>query len=193
MGVRFFLLSSAMLSTCFLWGCGSPNPVKKQTQVTYSNVTEQPVKTVRFDENSIIPDTSDIQLLAMDEPQKKVKSCSFSSAQRKHTFGYEIDPSRHVTFVASPSFDIWDPSDFKARFGVRFTKSLGGEALKRPCTFGSGYYGIIPYLTNNPDTLSTVTNPMTVKSMVEDRLDEREREREQKRKEQERQGGPVDL
>jgi hypothetical protein len=175
MGIRY-----VSLLICVFWGvgltaCGSPNPVQKTSKPKYDDMVKPVMTSVRFDENSV--------KTALNEKAKQESSCSFSSIQRKHTLGYEIDPSRHVAFTASPSFDIWDPSDFKARFSLRFTKSLGGEALKRPCTFGSGYYGLIPYISNNPDTFATITNPTTVKSMVQDRLDEREQERQNKDRE----------
>lgn len=131
------------------------------------------VRSVTFDENSIIPDVNQVQKAAMSAHNDEPKGCRFSSMQRKNTLGYEIDPSRHLTFTASPSFDIWDPTDFKAKFSVRFTKALGGDALKRPCTFGSGYYGLLPYLRYNPEMFSVITDPTTIKSMLKEKAEEK--------------------
>lgn len=108
------------------------------------------------------------------------KSCSFSSFHRKNTFGYEIDPSQHISFTASPSFDIWDPGDFEAKFNIKFTRALGGPANKRPCTFGTGYYGLLPYLLNNEGTLDKLTDTSSIKSMVQERINEREAERKKR-------------
>ena len=60
------------------------------------------------------------------------KSCSFSSFHSRNTFGYELDESRHIAFKASPKVDVWNPADSEIEFSLRFTKSLGGAANKRP-------------------------------------------------------------
>jgi hypothetical protein len=99
--------------------------------------------------------------------------CSFSSFQRKHTIGYELDESRQIAFKASPSFDVWNPSDVDMKFSLRFTKALGGAANKRPkCTY-SGYYGLLPYIKNDGLNIGRITDQKTIKSFVQEKLDER--------------------
>ena len=94
---------------------------------------------------------------AMHARENTETSCAFSSFHRKNTVGYELDSARHISFTASPSFDIWDASDFDMKVGIRFTKALGGAANKRPkCTYGSGYYGLLPYLANDDIAISKV-------------------------------------
>ena len=87
------------------------------------------VRSVRFDENSVIPDTPQQQTLAMNMEADKDKGCSFSSMQRKTTLGYEIDPTRHITFKASPSFDIWSMGDFKMKASPY---DLQNQSVARP-------------------------------------------------------------
>ena len=160
-----------------LGGClSSPpeKPIQTHTEYVQPSPSVMTVRSVTFDENSIIPDLNTPIKTALDAQPEQGKGCSFSSMQRKHTLGYEIDPSRHITFKASPSLDFWTMDDFKMKASLRFTKSLGGEALKRPCTFGTGYYGLLPYLTNNADTLSSITKPSMIKSLVQDKMDERQ-------------------
>lgn len=112
------------------------------------------------------------------------KSCRFSSFQRKNTIGYELDNARHISFNASPSFDLWNPSDMDFKVDLKFTKALGGAANKRPdCTYGSGYYGLLPYAMNEGVNFDGLTDTKTIRGFVQDKLDERERrriEREQK-------------
>ena len=111
-------------------------------------------------------------------------SCRFSSFQRKHTLGYEFDESRHIFFKVSPSFDIWDPSEFDTKVSLRFTKAIGGPANKRPdCTYASGFYGLIPYASNEGINIGGLFDNGNIKSFVEDKLDAREK----RRKEQESQ------
>jgi outer membrane murein-binding lipoprotein Lpp len=119
------------------------------------------------------------------------KSCHFSSHHRKNTIGYQFDESSHLSFKASPSFDVFDPSYMEVKVGLRFTKSFGGKTQKRPdCTYGSGYYGLLPYVVNNDISLGGLTDKGTIKSYVEDRLDEREYRQKQKLIEAER-GLPI--
>lgn len=109
------------------------------------------------------------------------KSCEFSRHHRKHTVGYEIDPSRHIAFDVRPSMDIWNPSDMDTEVSLRFTKSLGGPANKRPnCTYGSGFYGLLPFASNEGINLSGALEGENVKSYIQERLDERERRRQER-------------
>ena len=159
-----------------LSGCLSSShdkPTHSNTEYVQNTSSVMAVRSVTFDENSVIPDINSVQTAALDADKAEEKGCSFSSMQRKHTLGYEIDPTRHISFKASPSFDVWSMNDFKMKASIRFTKSIGGDALKRPCTFGSGYYGILPYLSNNTDTLSVITNPSMIKSMIQEKMDEK--------------------
>ena len=134
------------------------------------------------DLGAIQPATGGVALTANAAPAKP--SCGFSSFQRKHTIGYEFDESHHLSFKVSPSFDIWDPSDFETKVSLRFTKALSGPANKRPkCTYGSGFYGLLPYATNEGIHLNGLFDSGNVKSFVEDKLQEREnrqKEREAK-------------
>jgi hypothetical protein len=97
------------------------------------------------------------------------QSCNFSSFHRRHTVGYELDESRHIAFKASPKVDVWNPSDTEVEFSLRFTKAIGGTAKKRPdCTYGSGFYGQVPFLVN--DGVETSSIDMDgIKSFVEER------------------------
>ena len=184
-GMRFIHLGLSFLATLGLVGCASEDEKKSShpplTEYAQTSSSAMQITSVTFDENSIIPDINAQPQVALNDEGTAVKTCSFSSFQRNNTIGYEIDPSRHVSFNASPSFDIWNPTDFEAKVSLKFTKALGGPANKRPCTFGSGYYGLVPYLTNNPETLSVITDPTTIKSLVQ----EKARERKERQKEQE--------
>jgi hypothetical protein len=168
-----FMVSIAVFGLCGCLSNTSTKPIQTSTEYVQSSSSVMALSSVTFDENSVFPDLNTPVKVALNAAEEEEKGCSFSSMQRKHTLGYEIDPSRHITFKASPSFDVWSMGDFKMKASIRFTKSIGGEALKRPCTFGSGYYGIVPYLTNNTDTLSAITNPAAIKSMIQEKMDER--------------------
>lgn len=109
-----------------------------------------------------------------------VKSCSFSSFQRKNTVGYEFSESTHLALTVSPSFDIWDASDFDVKSTLRFTHALGGSANKRPCTFGSGYYGLVPYIANNPSIVGTITDPGSIKTMLREQAEDRRRKQKER-------------
>lgn len=98
------------------------------------------------------------------------KSCSFSSFHRKDTIAYEIDPQQRLAFRFSPDIDIFDLDDIDAKFSLRYTRSLGQAPSKRPCTFGSGYYGLVPYIRNNPGFIGNLTDMDNIKSMVEDKF-----------------------
>lgn len=97
------------------------------------------------------------------------KSCSFSSFQRKNTIGYEFDESSRISFSASPKIDVFDPSDFDMKVSVKFTHSFGGASNKRPCTYGSGYYGLVPYISNNAINLNRITSIDNIKSMIDEK------------------------
>lgn len=114
--------------------------------------------------------------------QNAKKSCSFSSFHRRNTIGYEFDESRHIAFKASPKVDVFNPDDAEVEFSLRFTKSFGGKANKRPdCTYGSGFYGQLPFLVN--DGVETSSLNMTgVKSYVQERLDIREQRQIERQK-----------
>jgi hypothetical protein len=164
-----------LLSTIVLVGCisssqktrvAAPLPPLSDTTMSYANI--QPA--AGHPQGTII--------------QKSVsqKSCSFSSAHRKNTVGYALDDSRHISFTASPSFDAFNPSDFDIKVGLRFTKSLGGPAKKRPkCTY-SGYYGLLPYAMNNKVDISGLANIETIRSYAQERMDVREQRRLEKEK-----------
>ncbi len=164
-----------ILSTIALVGCVSssqkmriaaPLPPLSDPSISYANI--QPA--------AGHPQGTTIQKNASQ------KSCRFSSAHRKNTIGYALDDSRHISFTASPSFDVFDPSDFDMKVGLRFTKSLGGPTKKRPkCTY-SGYYGLLPYAMNNEVDVSGLMDVNTIKSYAQERMDAREQRRLAKEK-----------
>ena len=123
----------------------------------------------------INPATGADVVITLNQAESK-KSCRFSSFQRKNTIGYELDDSRHIGFNISPSFDIFNPTDIEVKIGFKFTKAIGGAALKRPdCTFGSGYYGLLPYATNQGFNFNGLTDVRTLKGFVQEKLDDREK------------------
>jgi len=125
---------------------------------------------------NIEPAAGDIQNIALNTAPKK--SCSFSSFHRKNAIGYEIDDRRQIGFNVSPSVDIFDPSDAKVKVGLNFTMAFGGPANKRPkCTYGSGYYGCLPFAMNDGVNLNGLTDTNTIKGFVQEKLKERERRR----------------
>lgn len=124
-----------------------------------------------------VPPMVDGPTLALAQNAAPAKSCSFSSFQRKNTIGYEWDESTHLNFTVSPSFDVWSMNDFDVKTSIRFTHALGGAANKRPCTFGSGYYGLVPYLANNEGTLTAITSPSMIKSLINDKIEKNEKKK----------------
>jgi len=111
-------------------------------------------------------------------PPPVKKSCQFSSFHRKNTLGYEIDDRRQLGFRVSPDIDMFDPSDADVTFGLNFTMALGGSANKRPqCTYGSGFYGQLPYLMNEGMDIGGLSDAQTLKSYAKERLDAREQRR----------------
>ena len=167
-----------LLSVIGLAGCFSTTSQKMKIAAPLPPLSDSAPALADF--NTIQPATG----LAMNAGQGESRqSCSFSSFQRKNTVGYQLDESRHISFKASPSFDIFDPSDVKVKFGLRFTKSLGGPANKRPdCIYGSGYYGLLPYVMNNKINLNGFADKANVKSFVEDKLKEREKRQKERDK-----------
>ena len=108
----------------------------------------------------------------------KTKQCSFSSFHRKNTIGYELDDRRHIGFRVSPDVNVFDLSDTNVKMGLRFTMALGGSANKRPkCTYGSGYYGLLPYAMNNEIDFDGLTDIDKIKSYAQERMDAREQRR----------------
>lgn len=101
---------------------------------------------------------------------REKKNCAFSSFHRKETVGYEFDANQRLSFRIDPDIDIFDLDDIEAEFSVRYTVFLGGKPTKRPCTYGTGYYGLVPYVGNNPDILEDMTDIDHIKSLVEDEL-----------------------
>lgn len=163
----FGLFVTAILAT----GCQSSNstriaaPLPPHSDILYD---------ASMDDGVAPPHTQTV--LAVKEEVKEKKACSFSSFQRKNTLGYEWDESTHLSMTVSPKFDVWSMDDFEVKTSVRLTYALSGAANKRPCTFGSGYYGIIPYVSHNPAIINTFTNPSAIKSMLKDKAEERQRE-----------------
>jgi len=123
--------------------------------------------------NVIEPAAGDIQNVALNTAPQK--SCSFSSFHRKNAIGYEIDDRRQIGFSVSPSIDMFDPSDAEVKVGLNFTMAFGGSANKRPkCTYGSGYYGFLPYAMNDGVNLNGLINSENIKSFAKEKLKERE-------------------
>jgi len=109
------------------------------------------------------------------------KKCSFSSFHRKNALGYEFDDARQLSLKISPDIDVFDMSVSDVEIGLNFTMALGGKANKRPkCTYGSGYYGWLPYAVNNDVELGGITDMKNIKSFTKEKIRERE-ERRQKR------------
>ena len=131
-----------------------------------------------------VPPVDGVPTLALAQNGAPAKSCSFSSFQRKNTIGYEWDESTHLNLTVSPSFDVWSMNDFDVKTSIRFTHALGGAANKRPCTYGSGYYGLVPYLSNNKGIISKVASPSLIKSLINDKI-----EKDDKKKAEEREQG----
>jgi|GEM_PF-1370031 len=106
------------------------------------------------------------------------KQCSFSSFHRQNTIGYELDDRRQIGFRVSPDIDVFDLSDTNVKVGLSFSMALGGSANKRPkCTYGSGYYGLLPYAVNNNIDVSGLTDVDTIKSYAQERMNAREQRR----------------
>lgn len=125
---------------------------------------------------NIEPAVGDMHAINLGAAPKK--SCSFSSFHRKNAIGYEIDDRRHIGFNVSPSVDLFDPSDAEVKVGLNFTMAFGGPANKRPkCTYGTGYYGYLPFAINDGVNLSGLTDINTIKSFVQEKLEEREQRR----------------
>jgi len=99
------------------------------------------------------------------------KRCIFSSFQRNDTLGYEIDANRRISFRINPDIDISDLGDSDVEFSLRYTMHFGPAPKKRPCTFGNGYYGLLPYMHHNPTFLDQLTEIETIKAMIEENLD----------------------
>lgn len=99
------------------------------------------------------------------------EKCAFSSFHRKDTFGYEFDPHQRLAFRFSPDIDIFDIGDADLKVSLRYTRTFGPAPKKRPCTFGSGYYGLIPYFRNNPGFIGSMTDFDTIKHMIRKELD----------------------
>lgn len=162
-----------LLMTILLMGC--------QTAPKTRVIAPSPPSS--FDETMPLINLEELQKqnLKPEAPANEKKSCSFSSFQRKNTLGYEWDESTHIALRVSPSFDIWQPDDIKVKTSLRLTHALGGAANKRPCTYGSGYYGLVPYLTNDGDVVSRLTNPSGLKSLVQEKIEERNQRAEERR------------
>ena len=165
---------SIIMTAVILSACGMTKPhsgYKFQSYNSSQNI------------ESLEPAAGDIQNINLDlsNSVKAKQSCSFSSFHRKNAIGYEIDGSRHIGFVVSPSVDVFDPSDAKVRVGLNFTMAFGGSANKRPkCTYGSGYYGLLPYAMNDGVSFSGLTDINSIKSLAREKLEEREIRRQER-------------
>lgn len=175
MNRKVFKLTCLLLSTIGLVGCLSTSKSR------YASAPMPPQQAYDYHAyNNIQPAAGSIERLNNYEVETR-KSCSFSSFHRKNTVGYELDGSRHISFSASPSFDLFDADDFEMKLGLRFTKALGGPANKRPkCTYGTGYYGLLPYAMNDDFNLGGLTDEGNIRSFVQEKLDERERRRKER-------------
>ena len=153
-----------------LVACGSaPKKFDVAAPLPPQNLSDQNIGTIA----ALQPAAGGVggQALAM----KTKKDCHFSSFHRKNAIGYEFDDRRHLSFTASPSMDL-DGSDFEMKVGLRFTKALGGPAKKRPdCTYGSGYYGWLPYAANNDFDIDIDLNNMfsdeNIRAYIEKKLE----------------------
>lgn len=101
---------------------------------------------------------------------RKKKNCAFSSYHREETVGYEFDSQNRLSFRIAPDIDLFDLGDSEAEISVRYTVFLGGPPQKKLCTFGNGYYGLVPFVSNNPEIFDNLTDIEHIKSMVEDEL-----------------------
>ena len=110
----------------------------------------------------------DIGNAALNAGEKK--NCAFSSYHREETVGYEFDRQSRLSFRIDPDIDLFDLGDSEAEISFRYTVFLGGPPQKKLCTFGSGYYGLVPFVSNNPQILDDLTDIDHIKSMVEDEL-----------------------
>lgn len=106
------------------------------------------------------------------------KKCSFSSFHRKNALGYEFDDRRQLSLKISPDIDVFDMNVSDVEVGLNFTMALGGSSNKRPkCTYGSGYYGWLPYAVNNDVQLDGLTDIHRIKSFAQEKIDERNERR----------------
>ena len=169
-GVQFGILCAAILglSACV----SSPKKMHAYAPLPPQNMQPSFVDAAALSE--IQPAVGITIIQSSHNASGKKKSCSFSSFHRKNTIGYEIDSGRHIAFKASPKVDVWNPDDAEMEFSLRFTKSFGGSANKRPdCTYGSGFYGQIPFLMNDGVDMSRITDAKGIQSFVQERLDAR--------------------
>ena len=114
-------------------------------------------------------------------PNNEKKKCGFSSFHRKNTVGYELDDRRQIGLRVSPDIDMFDMSDADVEVGLTFTMALGGRANKRPkCTYGSGFYGQLPYVMHEGVDISGLSDVQSIRGYVKERLDERERRRQER-------------
>jgi len=169
-GIRNSILSAVAL--LMVTACSS----QPKTMNVYAPMPPEPSTTVTLIDLGQIEPSNGLALTEIKEETRK--SCSFSKFHRKHTLGYEMDESRHIALKVSPSFDVFDPSDFETKVSLRFTKAIGGAANKRPkCTYGKGFYGLLPYATNERINFGGLFDGDNIKSFVEEKLEDREQRR----------------
>lgn len=170
MGRNIGKLLLIVLAIGGLSACGMTKPYtgyKMQSYAPTSNL------------NALQPAAGDIHNIALNAAPQK--SCSFSSFHRKNAIGYELDDRRQIGFSVSPKFDVFNPSDIDVKMGLRFTMALGGSANKRPkCTYGSGYYGFLPYAMNDKINLNGLADKDNIKSFVKEKLEIREQRRKER-------------
>ncbi len=167
--IRPFLL---MMTVIAISACGMTKPHTGYKMQSYTPSSDNSLDTIQ-------PAAG--QMVALNDAGVQKKSCAFSSFHRKNAIGYEIDDRRQIGFNVSPSVDVFNPSDAEVKVGLRFSMALGGSAIKRPkCTYGSGYYGFVPYLMNDSVDLTNMLDTNNVKSFVQEKLDERERRQKER-------------
>jgi hypothetical protein len=123
------------------------------------------------------------RVLELPSAERQTRQCSFSSFHRKNTIGYELDDRRQIGFRVSPDIDVFDLSETQVKVGLNFTMALGGSANKRPkCTYGSGYYGLLPYAINSDIDVSGLTDMDRIKSYAQERIEAREQRQVEREK-----------
>lgn len=177
MGINIgkFIIIGTIL--CGLSACGMTKPNNNYKMQSYIQKTNL---------SAIEPAAGGLDTIAIGNNDSTKESCSFSSFHRKNAIGYEWDESTHIGFDVSPKIDVFNPSNAEVEFGLNFTMALGGAANKRPkCTYGSGYYGFLPYAMNDKIEASGLMNKNNIKSFVREKIkirEERQKAREKKSK-----------
>jgi hypothetical protein len=168
MGKSLFTIIGGLMCAALLSACGQATHEKRLTAPKPPKIHHQETLIVYQNIIPAVGETTQAQSLQHDTD----KSCSFSRFHRGHAVGYEIDPSRHIGLTVSPRMDVWNPADIDTKVSLRFTKALGGIANSRPdCTFGQGFYGLVPYASNKGKLpIGSLLKKNEVKSYFERRL-----------------------